>query len=660
MSNDKLISPSRRQFLRQACAIIVAGAAGLSGWEKIAKADTAIDSNQTFTLVRNGTPAAVILTPEKPDKNNIAATNDLNYWIKRISGVALKVLPASQWDQKTPVIAVGKSTFTESRGMTAESLASELSEDGAKIIIAQDYILLAGRERDDYAVSEFVKYALNVRWIWPGQSGEVFDPRKTLSAAPKQWKWDTKMYEIRMLNSTYHFHSPPFARKELEEQLGAEYAEEVWSGAYATALGETDVWLHRMRADVKRIVVGQTAFRPWWGEYSAEHPDWFAKPPAGMIQKGGNGVKLNVSNPAVADTILSRWQKTHKDFLNVAPNDSRGYCTCDVCRSWDAPQMQTLTDAQIYNSEKAILTDRYLRFWNTLAERAAAINPKVLLATYAYRSIQHPPLTDIKADPHLLIGYVGGEGYYPQEPIRQEWAGWAAADAKLFWRPNLLHCGHSMPYLFPRNIGDDLHYFMQHNMRGFNFDAITCHWATQGLNYYMTAETLLRPESSVEEIENEYYAAFGKAAEPVKKYFSYWQELTKKGPSTLRDQKLVSRETWGGWWEGFFKMAPILYNDQAFEDTKVLLQQAEQLAAFDQPIIAERVRFLQIGWEHSRMTSQAIDATLKAAKNLDLKQEAAQKREALMAYRKSTFKEHPLAINITEITRIERNQKIMW
>jgi len=659
MKNNNLDSNPRRRFLRQAATVAITGAAALTGWEKIVGAA----ANNTFTLVQNGVPTAVIFAPDQPEKYTAAAIADLNYWIKRISGVSLKIVSAATWDQKTPVIAVGKSTFTQECGLTNKSLLEELSEDGAKIVITPNYVLLAGNERDDYAVTEFVKYAFNVRWIWPGQSGEVFEPRSTISVTPKQWTWDTPMREIRMLNSTYHFHSPPFARKELEEQLGKEYADEVWSASYATAVEETDNWLHRARSDVKRIVVGQTAFRPWWDEYSAEHPDWFAKPPAGVIQKGGNGVKLNISNPAVADTILSRWQKTHKDYLNVAPNDSRGYCTCDVCRSWDAPQMQSLTDAQIYNSDKAILTDRYLHFWNMLAKRAAAINPKVLLATYAYRSMQHPPLTNIKADPHLLIGYVGGEGYYPEEPIRQEWAGWAAADAKLFWRPNLLHCGHSMPYLFPKNLGEDLHYLMQRNMRGYDFDAITGHWATQGLNYYMAAEALLRPQTNIAEIENEYYAAFGKAAEPVQKYFSYWQEITKKGPSTLQDQKLVSRETWGGWWEGFFKLAPILYNDQAFEDTKVLLQQAEDLATNDQPVIAERVRFLRIGWEHSRMTSQAIDAALKANENSDddaLKQNAVQKREALMAYRKSTFKENPLAVNVTEITRIERSQKIMW
>ena len=663
MKNDNLNSNPRRRFLRQAGAIVVTGAAAISGWEKIAKAASSIDANQTFTLVRNGKPLAVILTPDKPNKNNTAAVTDLNYWIKRISGVSLEVVTAATWDQKSPVIAVGESTFTQARGVTQQSLAQELSADGAKVIIANDYAILASPGRDDYAVSEFVKYALNVRWIWPGQSGEVFEPRSTISVAPKQWTWDTRMHEIRNLRSTYRSHTPPFARKELEDQLGKEYADEVWGTVYAAVAAQTDDWLNRARANVVRFRVGHN-FQTWWDQYGADHPDWFAQPPAGVPQNGGKGVKLNVSNPAVAETILSEWQKRGAGaLLNVTPNDARGYCTCEVCRSWDAPQMKALSDAQIFNSDQAILSDRYVHFWNMVAQKAAAVNPDVRVTTLAYRSTQHPPLTQINADPHLFIGYVGGEGYYPEKPIREDWAGWAAAGAKLFWRPNLLHCGHSMPYLFPRNLGEDIHYFMQHNMYGYDFDSITGDWATQGLNYYMAAEAILRPEASVEEIENEYYAAFGKAAAPVKKYFEYWQELTKKGPSTLHDQNLVNRETWGGWWAGFFRLAPILYTDQAFEETKVLLQQAEQLAASDQPVIAERVQFLRIGWEHSRMTSQAIDATLKAVRNPDdaeLKQLAAQKREALLEHRKAQFKENPLAINVVEIMRVERNQKIMW
>jgi len=662
MDNNKPTFNSRRRFLRQAATVAVTGAAALTGWEKIAGA-AAINDDASFTIIKNGVPAAVIFAPDKPGKYTTAAIDDLNYWIKRISGVSLKIVSAATWDQKTPVIAVGESTFTQARGLTQKSLLQEISSDGAKVVIANNYAILAGPERDDYAVSEFVKYALNVRWIWPGQTGEVFEPRPTIAVTPRQWTWDTRMHDIRNLRSTYRSHTPPFARKELEDQLGKEFADEVWDSAYAAVAMETDVWLNRQRANVVRFRVGHS-FQEWWDKYGEAHPDWFAKPPAEVPQKGGRGVKLNVSDAAVAGAILSEWQNRGAGaLLNVTPNDARGYCTCAVCRSWDSPEMQSLTEAQIYNSDEAILSDRYLRFWNTIAQKAAAINPQIKVTTLAYRSTQHPPLMNIKTDPHLLIGYVGGEGYYPQKPIRQDWAGWAAAGAKLFWRPNLLHCGHSMPYLFPRNLGEDIHYFMQHNMYGYDFDSITGHWSTQGLNYYIAAEALLRPQTSVQEIEDEYYAAFGKAAAPVRKYFSYWQELTKKGPSTLQDRKLVNRETWGGWWEGFFKLAPVLYNDQAFEETKVLLQQAEELAANDQPVIAERVHLLRVGWEHSRMTSQAIDAVLKAAakpEDAALKADAIQKREALLAYRKDQFKKNPLAINAVEIMRIERNQKIMW
>ena len=104
MTNDKHNSSFRRHFLRQAGAFFMTGAAGLIEWEKITIASTALDSNQAFTLTQKGAPTAVILTPENPTKNTITAANDLNYWVKRISGASLKIVSAANWNQKLPLL----------------------------------------------------------------------------------------------------------------------------------------------------------------------------------------------------------------------------------------------------------------------------------------------------------------------------------------------------------------------------------------------------------------------------------------------------------------------------------------------------------------------------------------------------------------------------
>ena len=43
--------------------------------------------------------------------------------------------------------------------------------------------------------------------------------------------------------------------------------------------------------------------------------------------------------------------------------------------------------------------------------------------------------------------------------ITEEWQGWAERGAKLIWRPNLLHTGHGVPYLFSRALYDDFRFF---------------------------------------------------------------------------------------------------------------------------------------------------------------------------------------------------------
>src|SRR5690606_29466601 len=54
-----------------------------------------------------------------------------------------------------------------------------------------------------YAVLELVQKELGVRWIWPGESGEVFEKRKTLSLPEKSWSWAPTITAVRQLRNGY-------------------------------------------------------------------------------------------------------------------------------------------------------------------------------------------------------------------------------------------------------------------------------------------------------------------------------------------------------------------------------------------------------------------------------------------------------------------------
>src|SRR5690606_14837301 len=106
---------------------------------------------------------------------------------------------------------------------------------------------------------------------------------------------------------------------------------------------EHEQWLKRERMNKSSNIRFGHAFGDWWEKYSKDHPDWFAKPPGDLTQRGGKGVKLNISNPQVHEQIIKNWQaKWQKNpsankFLNVSPNDSRGFDTRPESRAWDPP-----------------------------------------------------------------------------------------------------------------------------------------------------------------------------------------------------------------------------------------------------------------------------------------------------------------------------------
>ena len=381
----------------------------------------------------------------------------------------------------------------------------------------------------------------------------------------------------------------------------------------ATMTQQQEQWKNRERMNwtIGVPVGGSMPFTGWWEKYAATHPDWFAKPPAGITQAGGKGVKLNLSNPEVQEQIFTQWQQQWRKnpqaakYFKISPNDSRGFDTRPETRAWDAPEMSKYSDQEIWNSSEPVLSDRYVKFWNILARRAGEIAPETLIVALAYRNYRKPPLKEM-VDEKVLLTYVGGEGYYPDEPyIVTEWQQWSQKGArKKLWRPNLLQCGHGIPYLFSRQLFNDFQQLQHDGLQGTDFDSLKANWAGQGLNYYILAEQHFRPEATYDELANEYFQAFGPAAAAMKKYHAYFEEVTTRAPDLMREHKLVPYETWGGWWQAHIRLIPLLLTPPVLSQAEVLLKQAES-AATDE-VSQKRVAFIRRGFDHSRIMADTF------------------------------------------------------
>ena len=572
-------------------------------------------AHEPVKLVAKRSPQYEIVIADNPSAAAREAVEELNYWIKKITGTPLPVRKVSEWNGKTPYIAVGKSRLTRENGWEEGTLAQE----EARVFIEPGKIGLLGNDESPYpsaqwkgtyyAALEFIRKSLGARWIWPGELGEVYTPRSTLEVQTGSWQWKPHLLLNRSLRTGF-IRPDKIIRGEVPAStLGLPLSPEKLLAQHE----EQARWLNRERMNKPSNLRFGHAFSKWWDLYSKDHPDWFARPPEGVSQRGGGGVKLNLSNPEVIDKIIvdwkAEWEKNpieHK-YLNVAPNDSRGFDTRPETRAWDHPSQQAYSDKEIFNGGEPVLSDRYVHFWNLVARRARQIDPEVRVATYAYRNYRKPPLGDEMLEPNIIIGYVGAEGYYPDEPfIRDEWKEWARRGAMMFWRPNVLHAGHGIPYLYSRQLSDDFRFFTQHALLGTDFDSLVGHWGTQGLTYYVLAEQHSRPDAPYETLAQEYFDAFGPAAKAIQEYHEYFEERTKLGPELLRKHELVPTSTWGGWWKGHIRLVPLFLTPEVAEKGAALLAKAKEATKGADPVYQARVAMIERAFNHARLMAETF------------------------------------------------------
>jgi hypothetical protein len=141
----------------------------------------------------------------------------------------------------------------------------------------------------------------------------------------------------------------------------------------------------------------------------------------------------------------------------------------------------------------------------------------------------------------------------------------------------------------------------EHGMEGARFDSLTGQWATHGLRLYVHLRLMADPEMTVEKIRREYLSGFGPAADEVERYWDYWEAYANE--NMMRFLKLF-RDV-GFRYRAYPWCAHEAFPPACFEPARARLARAMAAAReAASPEYAERVRFLQIGLEHARLTVQ--------------------------------------------------------
>lgn len=444
--------------------------------------------------------------PAKPRATQKQAAAELTHHLELITGGPCSVAAgvrgtADATERVPPRIVLGRAPKGEPAAKPFESHAKLVGND--VYLWGDDTAAYPGTL---YAAYGFLAQRLGVTWAYPGEDGIVFTRRQT----------------VELPDGFHDVFSP---RYDLGKFRGGgngwrclEYSDKIPAGlrwSRKDALADSamiDEWHGRMRLWSREQFEYGHAFTQWQDRFLKTHPEYLSLRDdgsrTGIKWPNPTTTKLCVSNPDVVDQIIADWVAAGKPrYLNICENDGFNYCVCPKCKALDTDQ-----PGENFNANK---TDRYLWFWNRIAEKARAIRPDVKCVTYIYSSYRHPPRRErIEYGDNMLFGIVPTFA----DDIEAFIGEWAKAGLKRFFlRPNF-HCAYTvLPRGVEKRIYDVYRYCCAHGLEGVDFDSDFNRYPLRPENY-VTCRMIADPEGSFEDFMRDYCAAFGEAAPEVAEY----------------------------------------------------------------------------------------------------------------------------------------------
>jgi hypothetical protein len=544
-----------------------------------------------MVLVKEGGPAVPIVLPADAPAATTEAAQTLALYIEKITGQKPATLQAPLSSVPDSAIWIGTHD-TLATLMPAVSLKFSEPEE---ILIASDgrHLVIAGRDvvvgdkqvqhGTANAIYTFIEKYLQVRWLWPGPLGEDVPASKTLALEPMEYR-----------------HHPVFRQRLFSR------------GMYPAPMEDwTRAWFRHQRVQPLysfQVQAGH-AYTKWWELYNQSNPEYFALREGGLRtpRKSPEMIKLCITNPGVAQ----RWLDNATQLLNDEParvmvsaseNDGADFCTCDTCRSWDHPE-----GPEIWGY--VALTDRYVKYWNILARglRERFGDREVYIGAYAYGPYRTPPIGQ-RLDANVALGYVG---HFPlaNDEVRDReqaaWNDWAQKiDGPMFFRPNLFHYSGGfwgLPNLAVRRTIADFRFLAQHKCIGLQVDSLPLVWATQGVQFYVMAKMAYDPMGDVEGAMTDYYQrGFGPAAQAVRQYHELMEAGHERVLAQIAHSSAKAREA-----VAIYRDA---WNEQVMNQGAALLDTAAAQVAAGPKVYQDRVAFVRVGCDFTRLQIQVADA----------------------------------------------------
>lgn len=520
-----------------------------------------------------------------------------------------------------------------------------------------------------FGVYDVLHEQMGVRWLWPGELGEHIPETPDITFTGGE----AVVHEPELL----------FSQWRTGRSMDGWASEEAGEAFYEARAR----WLRRHRFGIgsgraRRETDLRTfhTFLNYWHEYGETKPEIFNMLPDGTRRehpgrgRGGPGITLCVSEPELWNTILENWRDSWRGRLGqhipLGENDSPAVCACENCREWDAPDSRFETSAYwsgehlggatgdeyvspfgipdirgnstrwgwheaLEPSDAPSVSDRYARFYREVQRRAEEDEPHAMVTGFAYLNYWKAPQEFTDLNERVIISFVPPLRlpYTDEvsESFRENWDGWRATGARPYLRPNL-RGGQNTPLFYGRRLAADVRYAAAEGMIGSDLDSGPLgQFGVQGPSLYALARSHTAAGMDADDILDEYFSAFGPAAEEVKAYFAHWEQVSDEAVDISEISDAVGDAV-----PHWFLLAYETFPEDVMERGGELLDDALDAAEGDS-MARRRVGYLQAAFRDADLTLQAVRTSVEYerpdSQADELEQRFASVRDELLEHR---------------------------
>ena len=411
--------------------------------------------------------------------------------------------------------------------------------------VASDRLELRSRSIQGlrHAVYWFLETYLGVRWLWPGELGEVIPTHQQVSLAE-----GTVVEEPDFYYRAIHTEGALWKER---SNIYACYAD---VGATPEYFATFDAWGRHNRMGGMKVEDGHRLGQilpP--GVYGDEHPEYFAlvdgeRQTEYVDGKHGNHVCFCNKQAAevMAEYCIKRLDAGGEvDVFTIAANDGHAICECELCKTFEdelggqvsagARHIDNITDETNNTAPLIAATDRMISQANVIAEMVKKKHPNKHILALLYSTYRNPP-RKYTLDEYVIGQFcIMGHLFYNDE-IRQRELQLLNNMAPAVPRLGIYEyfCNGAWPDLqrmCPVLIGENVKAYHQAGARFFATQAARG-FATNGINMYVLAKKLWDVEADTNEIIDDYCrSGFGGAAEHIKRYLCAFEERWKETKS---------------------------------------------------------------------------------------------------------------------------------